>query len=384
MTEAGAPAAFANQRRPIRWVRTIALACTIAFILDLLIGVAQSASNAEAPDFVSFWAAGRLAADGLPAAAYHIVTHNQVQQTAARVIGINPFPYPPPFLFLAMPFAFKPFWLAYAFWVCAGSALFLFASRFWLPRSQAFTHPAAHVNVLIGQTGLLTTSICLLGLAQLSRRPLLAGAILGLLILKPQIFLLVPVALVAAGEWKAIVAAITSAAFVLVAGLAAFGLQTYDAFWTVLPLYTGLLQSGGWAWSELASVFAFTRWLGLSNPIAIAVQLIVAMFAAVVVWKAWRSDDPAKVPILAAGTLLVPPYLFNYDTLLLILPIAWLVDTHRLKEAGVIWLLCVLSLLTYFEFYPGPNLTPAAGLLSLIFLALRRGHTFQLPAHETR
>lgn len=382
MPEAEAIAPSPVQRRPIRWMRTIALACAIAFAIDLAIGIAHSSTTAEAPDFVSFWAAGHLTAAGQPAAAYDVAAHNATEQTVGRVEGINPFPYPPPFLFAVTPFAFKPFWVAYACWVLAGSALFLFASRFWLPPSRALTHPAAHVNVLIGQTGLLTTSICLLGLAQLPRRPLLAGALLGLLVIKPQLFLLVPVALVAARHWKAIAGAIGSAFFVLAAAFVAFGWQTYAAFLKVLPLYTGLLQSGAWKWSELASVFALARWLGLPHAMAVALQATVAVTAAIVVWKAWRSDHAAKAPILAAGTLIVPPYLFAYDTLLLILPIAWLVQANRLKEAGLIWLLCVLSLLTYFDFYRGPNLTPLAGLLSLYLLTQR--HVFEGTSVDAR
>lgn len=372
MTEAEAIAPSAVEHRPIRWVRTIALACTLAFVIDLVIGIAQSSTSAEAPDFVSFWAAGHLTARGQPAIAYDIATHNLVERMAAHVQGIIPFPYPPPFLFITAPLGFKPFWLSYACWVCAGSALYLFASRFWFPASRAWTHPAAHVNVLIGQTGLLTSSVCLLGLAQLGQRPLLAGAVLGLLVIKPQVFLLVPVALLAAREWKAIVGAIGSMFFLLGSALLAFGASTYAAFFKVLPVFGGLLQSGAWKWSELASVFALARWLGLPHAVAVAMQAIIALTATFIVWKAWRYDHPAKVPTLAAGTLLVPPYLFAYDTLLLILPIAWLVQTDRLKEAGVVWLLCVLSLLTYFAFYEGPNLMPVAALLSVWFLTRGR------------
>ena len=47
-------------------------------------------------DFLSFWAAGRMVAEGAGAQIYDIEAHRAVERTVSAV-GILPFPYPPPF-----------------------------------------------------------------------------------------------------------------------------------------------------------------------------------------------------------------------------------------------------------------------------------------------
>jgi len=69
----------------------------------------------------------------------------------------------------------------------------------------ALTTDAIVVGDLIAQPGTesLEQAIALYGGELLERRPLLAGGLLGLLIYKPQLGLLIPVALVAGRHWRA-------------------------------------------------------------------------------------------------------------------------------------------------------------------------------------
>jgi hypothetical protein len=50
-------------------------------------------------DFISFWAAGRMGAG-----AYDIAAHHALEATVVSVKGAQPFPYPPPFIFVIGPF----------------------------------------------------------------------------------------------------------------------------------------------------------------------------------------------------------------------------------------------------------------------------------------
>src|SRR5258706_16321345 len=67
----------------------------------------------------------------------------------------------------------------------------------------ALAAPAVFVNAVRGQNGTWTAALCGGGLSLLERRPLLAGGLLGLLIYKPQLGLLIPVALLAGRHWRA-------------------------------------------------------------------------------------------------------------------------------------------------------------------------------------
>jgi hypothetical protein len=107
---------------------------------------------------------------------------------------------------------------------------------------------------------------------------------------------------------------------------------------------------------------------------ALAVQGLVAVAAIALACRAWWLGLEERAPILATATLLVPPYLFTYDALLLVIPMLWLIERQRhLWVIPIAWLLCFLPIMTYVGFYLGPNTIPLAAilLLSVLHLPLR-------------
>ena len=76
------------------------------------------------------------------------------------------------------------------------------------------------------------------------------------MIIKPQLAVLLPVAVIAGRYWSAIPAAAASASALLVAAALVFGWDSYRGFLDVLPAYQSVLVSGRWPWEKLASVFA--------------------------------------------------------------------------------------------------------------------------------
>src|SRR6202023_3344335 len=89
----------------------------------------------------------------------------------------------------------------------------------WLPVAAAF--PAIFVNLGHGQNGFLTAGLLGAALLSLPRRPLLSGILFGLLAYKPQFGLLIPIALLAGGQWRATISAgLTVVALMTVATLA--------------------------------------------------------------------------------------------------------------------------------------------------------------------
>ncbi|MFP5330062.1 MAG: glycosyltransferase family 87 protein [Alphaproteobacteria bacterium] len=355
--------------QPARWLSLVALAATTLFVLTIATAAWVYHTQRPGVDFAGFWAAGRLARFGHPELAYHAEAHRAVEMIVANMGGLVPFPYPPPFLFAVIPFAFQPFWLAYLAWILITAGLFLWASRPYLGPRFAFAHPAAIVNAVIGQNGFLTSGAFLFGLSALTSRPFLAGAIFGLLIIKPQLAVLVPVALIAAREWRAIGGAALSGAVLLALALLAFGVESYRGFLAMTGEYAGFLSDARWNWAEQASVFAFLRYFGLPQGFALGAQGVAALIAAILTWKVWSSHNESRGAVLAAATLLVPPYVFTYDSLLLTLPIAVLLrDSARPWRIAFLWLLLLLPLLGQLGFYPGPNTVPAAAALCLWWL----------------
>jgi hypothetical protein len=173
--------------------------------------------------------------------------------------------------------------------------------------------------------------------------------------------------------WPAIAGALATSTALLLASLAMFGTGVFTGFIEILPLYTELMRQDKWPWNEFISVFAFARYFGAAHAVALAIHAIVAAGAAVVTWIAWSRDWEEQVPILAAATLLIPPYLLTYDALLMIIPISfWIRQQPRPWLAGIAWLLCFLPVAHYLGLYRGPNTVPIAAILTLCVLAAAR------------
>jgi hypothetical protein len=207
----------------------------------------------------------------------------------------------------------------------------------------------------------------------LRRRPFLGGIVLGVLVIKPQLALLLPVAVIAARLWPAIAGAAISSGALLLMALALFGIGVFEGFIKILPLYTELMRQDKWPWNEFISVFAFVRYFGIDHSVALTIHGIIALAAIALTWIAWSRDWPEQLPMLAAATLLVPPYLLTYDALLMIVPIGfWLREQPRPYLAGLLWLLCFLPIAHYFNMYRGPNTICLAAIISLCVLTAGR------------
>lgn len=347
----------------------LALAVSLLFIVLIGAAAVLTIQGGIAVDFLSYWAAARMALTGNAHGAYDIAAHHAAQQAAVAFGGLLPFPYPPPFLLLLLPFGLLPYGTANALWVGVTMLLFFWATRGIIAPNFRLAHPAALATGLIGQNGFLTSGIFALGFGLLDRRPFAAGAVLGLFVVKPQLALLFPVAVVAARLWRTLLGAILSTALLVASAWLAFGNEAYVGFLSTAPRYATFLQQDRWPWVELASVFACLRWFGVPQGPALALHGAVALIAAALVWRAWRSRRDEAVAILAAATLLVPPYVFTYDALLLSVPMAVLLQNGRnLAWVSVIWLLCFLPVASHFGVYHGPNTIAAASILCLVLL----------------
>src|SRR5262249_52751982 len=155
-----------------------------------------------------------------------------------------------PFLLFVTPFSIPSFGVGFILWVAATAAFYGLATSRSTPTFIAFGNTPACINFMIGQTGFLFCGIFVLGLSLLESAPFVAGAILGFMILKPQLALLLPVAMLAGREWRLIAGAILSAAILALVGLLLFGLKSYEGFWSILPFYVDMLRHNQEPWNE--------------------------------------------------------------------------------------------------------------------------------------
>ncbi|MGC1559876.1 MAG: glycosyltransferase family 87 protein [Bradyrhizobium sp.] len=286
-------------------------------------------------DFVNVWSAGRLVLDGHPALAYDWDLQKQVQ---VAVLGQSyegnfAWHYPPPFLFVAGVLAHFPYGVAYAGWAAVSFVPYLVVMRAIVGRTfgllLAAAFPVVFTNTLVGQNGFLTASLIGGTLYLMPGRPVLSGICLGLLSYKPQYALLFPIALIAASQWKVFFTAGTVAVLMASLSWIAFGTESWQAFFHWMPMFSqAFLTEGRAPWGKMQSIFALVRYFGGSEPLAWIFQWMMSGAVAVVLALIWRSRSvsyPLKAASLAAGALLVTPYLFLYDLMVLAIAVAFLV-----------------------------------------------------------
>ena len=310
-------------------------------------------------DFVNVWSAGRLVLEGHAAQAYDWDIQKQVQ---VAVLGQS-YPgnfawhYPPPFLFVATLLAHFPYAVAFIGWAVASLVPYLAVMRaivgrpFGLLLAAAF--PVVLTNTLVGQNGFLTASLIGGTLYLMPVRPVLAGICLGLLSYKPQYGLLFPLVLIAASQWTVFLTAAIVAAAIALLSWFAFGTESWQAFLHWMPMFSrAFLTEGRAPWGKMQSVFALVRYLGGAEQLAWGLQWIMSGAVAVLLALMWRSRIrySLKAAALAAGTLLITPYLFLYDLMVLAIAVAFLVriglkqgfQRHELPALGVAALLLML------------------------------------------
>ncbi|MGA8611911.1 MAG: glycosyltransferase family 87 protein [Xanthobacteraceae bacterium] len=293
-------------------------------------------------DFISFYAASKLALSGHPDLVYNLADHLAAQQAifGGAQLDYTAFFYPPLFLLICLPLALVPYFPALAAWLAITSfacwrtitSLLGDGGKGLVIAMLAF--PGVILTILHGQNAFLSTALFGMGILWLDRRAALSGVVFGLLAFKPQLGLMIPVALIATGRWRTFLAAgCTVAAFVAVTA-AVFGVATWQAFFAVSRLARAALEQDWIGAEKMQSAFAAVRlWHG-SLPLAYGVQAVVALAACAVLILVMRKrpDAAAEGATLVTTSLLASPFLLDYDLMLLAIPLAWIAREARKSE----------------------------------------------------
>ena len=154
----------------------------------------------------------------------------------------------------------------------------------------------------------------------------------GLQVYKPHLALMIPVALLAGRQWRAIAAATATAGALVLASIALGGWDIWHDYLAFVPvLRRVILEVGDGMWHRHASVFMMVSRLGAGLTTAYAAQMMAATLAAALVAYAWFKDAPAPTRNAAVmiGVLLATPYLQDYDLVLGAFVVVWLATSTR-------------------------------------------------------
>ena len=330
--------------------RIYSLMGVIAFIIMALWFWLRFAVFAPGPeplggDFVSFYAASKLALAGHAADSWNPAAHRLAEDSLFRgEHGYLAFFYPPPYLLLCWPLALLPYGWSAVVWMTGTTALALGLLRAFfrhmrpegaIPLVVLLAFPAVWINIGCGQNGAVTLAILTGGFLLMDRRPVIAGLVLGLMVIKPQLAIGLPFVLGAAvlanpKRWRVFFATGFSALSLCGLAYLAVGQTGYAAFFANSTYAREVLNQGLVDPALMQSLYAGLRVLTVPAMAAYAAQGLlsagVLSTAAYVAFR-YRPSGLALGALTISATLLATPFLLDYDLLIMALPLGWLVLT---------------------------------------------------------
>ena len=354
-------------------------------------------------DFLNLWFGSELAASGQVG----LLFDPEAYRAAMRAIYGATLPdhewsYPPSMLLVGAPLSFLPLPLAYTIWTLGG-ALSLYAALSCIgpisrpARLLIVISPVALQNAFFGQNGAYTTALLIAALALAPKRPLLAGLFAGILTLKPHLGVLIPIAWLAAGYWRAIFSAATVATLLFVLTGLIFGFSVWTDFRAVTtPLMVSILEAPFPQpyHTQAMTVFIALRALGGSLVLAYGSQIAAALIAMAITWRVWRAKPETLSPtdrviLTVLLALVATPYGYTYDGAAIALAAVWLATTRELSTGPrlvlwIAWLFPLFVLSMMFQIYGYFVAIPIA--LAAMIALIPQADVAQAgsPGHSTR
>ena len=323
--------------RQLAWLNLVAGLLLLAGAATNSIGRPGSGDCIEnVIDFHVFWAAGGFGIQGTPLLAFDQDALRAAYGTCSKTW--LPWVHPAPAMLLLAPIAMLPFLSAWGlFNVLSLTALALALRNFTEYRSGTFVAtllaPAMLPAIVVGQFSLLWIAGLLGAIAALrADRPILAGLLIGCLTIKPALGLLIPVALVAIGAFRTIIAAALTSVAIHAGAILYYGAGYWSTWRDVSVSHAiGNINELG-NLEKMTSISAALTRLGIGSQTAVALNLGLALFLAVVVFVVWRrysvhSDIAAAV--LFAAIPVATPYLWYYDAAFLAIAAMFLVKARN-------------------------------------------------------
>jgi len=296
------------------------IAAAIAIILDLQ-WLNTLHYRVPLADFFVYYRAAQIGEAHGWAAMYEPSTFLPAVTTA---VG-RPLPYlnPPELAWLVLPLSWLPYSLAAWVW---GLLLTLALGVTWLVAAPgtgrlrivhllaAVTLLPVFVSVLIGQVSLIIVAVVAIAWWLIRHEhPWLAGAVLALTFLKPQLAFLVPPALLLAGYWRVLVSWLAATAVLATVALMAVGTSVFG---NVMASLGRVHQIPGPVQMSLERQLPW--------PLATAGVLLVLGISVVVIWRRGNTGPTIPIAVGLLASVLLSPYVNFYDLCAPLLA-AWLI-----------------------------------------------------------
>ena len=311
-------------------------------VLFVVVWVVSLRTAFPLPDHLARWTAGSMVVHGNVASLYDPAAQSRLQVDVGAD-RLSWFVSPPYVALLFVPFGLLPYPVSGVVWTLLSMALLAWSARAVAGLNPRFSALGTGRGMLLaascqpvlelvggGQDTALVVAALVGGVRLVALgRAFAGGVLLGVMVVKPQLAVLVPVALLALRAWRAVAG---TAVTVLVLGALATVLLGPGVWWAwpdalSSPLYlTEVQQTQAW---KNTTLFGLAESL---TPDAVGVAALVvwaaaALTVAVLTWRWWRGSRPDAVPLLLVMvplvTVLVTPHGMVYELVLLLPAAAW-------------------------------------------------------------
>jgi hypothetical protein len=280
-------------------------------------------------EFRIFWTASYMALHGELSDIYDNPKFEAAEKRLTGTEKGHVWLYPPPFLLMVLPLSLLPFLASLGLWLAVTLSCYLLILRRICPQPYVILwmvfFPAIVSNFLVGHNGFLSGTLLGGGLLVMNSYPILAGILFGLSFYKPQLGILILLALLAGRRWNILGITAISGAAIGIASALIFGPDTWLEFLQNLPMAAQLTNSPRF-WAKMPTIYATARAAGIGSSIAWTLQGIMMVGVMAGVYWVWSGNARAasRASILILGILLFTRYAFIYDYAILAIPLAWL------------------------------------------------------------
>ena len=363
-----------------RWLsrRLILVVCGVIVAVATVFGILNVAlgdspltviGNPVLPDYLANWTGGRFLVEGDAGILYDRDAQYRLQAT---IVGPSDsvawFVSPPITAVLYAPLALLPYVPSALLWATLTIGLLLaslvlmrpmfprLGGRDWIVVAVAIAATQPLLQLIgSGQNTALCLFLWVAGVRLLgSGREVAAGSLFALGLVKPQLFVLAPVVLLAQRRWRALAAWAATASAMALVSVAVVGVDGVVE-WIGLPfsdLYRTLVQDEqSWRMQGLPSLITAVAPDSLSSAAELLGLLVAAVLVLLFVRTAFLAPRSAYAGVWAFAcltTVVAAPHLLEYDLVFAVPALLYVLDRH--DSARVRWALLALVLLTWSGF----------------------------------
>ncbi|WP_194481859.1 glycosyltransferase family 87 protein [Bradyrhizobium sp. CCBAU 53338] len=299
--------------------------------------------NRKILDFDTFYIVAQRVWHGDVERAYYIDQMLRMEMDASGgPFKPMPWTYPPQFDLLVAPLALLPVGGAYFLFVAATLSFYLLIlkaiSQSGFTLISFLLLPSLLITLIGGQNGFLTGGLIGLACLTIERRQVVAGLSLGAMVVKPHLAVAFAVYVVLARRWIALVIAIGVVLSSSIICTVLLGPGIWSAFFVSVHASADSLARGGvYPLYRMVSVYAGLRTAGFPASLAFLGQVVAAILSLFIIAFVLYRRLPTRwcVGLAAVTSLLISPYAYDYDLLILGMGIAILLpEITRRANAG--------------------------------------------------